>query len=538
MMALLIETVLAFLDTWIECLGDLARYRMAIEEKKEAHSIWGGVAARWYNLASDRHPQIGRLTCVIPFPNTRDSLGTLYNPIVQDQRTTQSGIASSEANTVEYYAHLYCANDYTIRSRLSSEILSQLNNQPSSKLRDMGVSLLVTNIASLFELGSLSNQPWAYFTQSTDASIHASRPSRSAIDDTISSLFNRFTWGELCKFLNTLIQYEPIDRRRREQAQTSTCPGSEDQDDARPRPLSADYLMRGLIWCYWYFPQDFFSCQAKDDIRFFETSAMHKARFERVLWRAMYLTEITGYINHYCCPLRKRCKRLTCSSTSIKKLSNMLKYSILGTCVRLVSSVPGTLAQELVITTTTLEPNPEFKGTPWYSDDPVRHALSYFWRLINPLLLLLPIGFGLVRITKAVQRSKNELKQSVYIRNFGLTTASILGALQQLYDELDHAKLIIVFFWLWFLGEFLTISFRLVRAERQNAFITGITVGTITAAPTLASWVAQTSAGGSCTKQIVKLAIDMTPFIATCCTWGLYEAWRPDQYHRRQILPR
>lgn len=34
MMALLMESVPAFLETWIECLGDLARYRMAIEESK------------------------------------------------------------------------------------------------------------------------------------------------------------------------------------------------------------------------------------------------------------------------------------------------------------------------------------------------------------------------------------------------------------------------------------------------------------------------------------------------------------------------
>lgn len=42
MTALLYETVPAFTDTWIECLGDLARYRMAIEEEKGAHVTWGG----------------------------------------------------------------------------------------------------------------------------------------------------------------------------------------------------------------------------------------------------------------------------------------------------------------------------------------------------------------------------------------------------------------------------------------------------------------------------------------------------------------
>jgi hypothetical protein len=33
---------------------------MASEEEMEAHTIWGGIAARWYNLASNRHPAIGR----------------------------------------------------------------------------------------------------------------------------------------------------------------------------------------------------------------------------------------------------------------------------------------------------------------------------------------------------------------------------------------------------------------------------------------------------------------------------------------------
>ena len=45
MMAPLYETVPMSVDTWIECLGDLARYRMAIEEIEEAHAIRGTAAA-------------------------------------------------------------------------------------------------------------------------------------------------------------------------------------------------------------------------------------------------------------------------------------------------------------------------------------------------------------------------------------------------------------------------------------------------------------------------------------------------------------
>ena len=45
MMALLYETVPAFEDTWIECLGDLGRYRMAIEDDDiRDREVWSGVA--------------------------------------------------------------------------------------------------------------------------------------------------------------------------------------------------------------------------------------------------------------------------------------------------------------------------------------------------------------------------------------------------------------------------------------------------------------------------------------------------------------
>ncbi|KAI4740285.1 hypothetical protein E4T50_09276 [Aureobasidium sp. EXF-12298] len=41
---LLYETVPSFEDTWIECLGDLARYRMAVEDiDMRDREIWGGM---------------------------------------------------------------------------------------------------------------------------------------------------------------------------------------------------------------------------------------------------------------------------------------------------------------------------------------------------------------------------------------------------------------------------------------------------------------------------------------------------------------
>jgi hypothetical protein len=61
-MALLYETVPAFEDTWIECLGDLGRYRMAIEDDDiRDREVWTGTSRHWYSKASDKAPKLGRL---------------------------------------------------------------------------------------------------------------------------------------------------------------------------------------------------------------------------------------------------------------------------------------------------------------------------------------------------------------------------------------------------------------------------------------------------------------------------------------------
>ncbi|RDA89182.1 hypothetical protein CP532_0540 [Ophiocordyceps camponoti-leonardi (nom. inval.)] len=106
MMALLYETVPAFEDTWIECLGDLGRYRMAIEDDDiRDREIWTGVSRYWYSMASDKSPATGRLyhhlailarpnalqqlyyynksLCVpLPFASARESVMTLFDPLL------------------------------------------------------------------------------------------------------------------------------------------------------------------------------------------------------------------------------------------------------------------------------------------------------------------------------------------------------------------------------------------------------------------------------------------------------------------------
>ena len=106
MMALLYETVGTFEDTWIECLGDLGRYRMAIEDAEpKDREVWSNVARFWYNKAADKSPNVGRLyhhlailarpytleqlrlylrslTCISPFESAKGSIRTLFIPIM------------------------------------------------------------------------------------------------------------------------------------------------------------------------------------------------------------------------------------------------------------------------------------------------------------------------------------------------------------------------------------------------------------------------------------------------------------------------
>ncbi|GFG17164.1 uncharacterized protein YKR096W, partial [Aspergillus udagawae] len=60
-------SVRTFEETWIECLGDLARYRMAVEELgMRDRESWAGVARYWYNKAADRNPDMAGYNITLP----------------------------------------------------------------------------------------------------------------------------------------------------------------------------------------------------------------------------------------------------------------------------------------------------------------------------------------------------------------------------------------------------------------------------------------------------------------------------------------
>ena len=183
MMALLYETVPAFEDTWIECLGDLARYRMAVEaDDPEDREVWSGVARFWYDKATDHNPNTGRLyhhsailarqyslqqlslftrslTCCTPFESAREGIKSLFNDVLSGKAPINPKSSSFETIFIKAHGTLYFglpATQFhdTVR-QVKSGLLNSYIGRVTSKFKEQGVCAMLTNIGALFEYGVL-----------------------------------------------------------------------------------------------------------------------------------------------------------------------------------------------------------------------------------------------------------------------------------------------------------------------------------------------------------------------------------------------
>ena len=187
MMALLYETVPAFEDTWIECLGDLGRYRMAVEDcEPKDREVWSGVARYWYGKASDKNPTVGRLyhhlailarpytleqlclytrslTCVMPFESTRGSIMTLLIPILEGKIPSSSRISLMETLGINAHAILFSylvkpiEGFHLVMKRLKEHVIDDSFGdfeQNSHRLKRVGVFFAVANNDAMLEYGA------------------------------------------------------------------------------------------------------------------------------------------------------------------------------------------------------------------------------------------------------------------------------------------------------------------------------------------------------------------------------------------------
>lgn len=184
MMALLYETVPAFEDTWIECLGDLARYRMAIEDDDiRDREVWTGVARQWYSKASDKAPTTGRLyhhlailarpnalqqlfyysksLCVeIPFTSARESILTLFEPVMNAVGPAQYRLPPLDTAFVKAHGQLFTGKHMDKFEETVKDFHALLDSQigrVTRKFMEQGYHIAVANSVAMMGFAAPDN---------------------------------------------------------------------------------------------------------------------------------------------------------------------------------------------------------------------------------------------------------------------------------------------------------------------------------------------------------------------------------------------
>jgi hypothetical protein len=185
MMALLYETVPTFEDTWIECLGDLARYRMAIEDDDiRDREVWIGVSRQWYSKASSKAPTTGRLyhhlailarpnalqqlyyyakslCAVVPFTSTRESILTLFDPVLNAENGQgEYRLPPLDTAFIRAHAHLFTNRTMDRFDTAVKEFLGLLDSQigrVTKKFLEQGYQISISNTVAVLSFGSKDN---------------------------------------------------------------------------------------------------------------------------------------------------------------------------------------------------------------------------------------------------------------------------------------------------------------------------------------------------------------------------------------------
>ncbi|KAL6351740.1 hypothetical protein LRP88_14988 [Fusarium phalaenopsidis] len=335
--ALLYETVPAFQDTWSECLGDLGRYRIAIENDCfRERETWTGVSRHWYSKASDKSPATGRLyhrlailarsnalqqlsyytksLCgLIPFPGARESIMTLLGPAVSK---SPNRLAPIDEEFLRVHGMLFFGECKERLQGSMDKFIKQLDPYIEQWLDagyyigiSLGCSLLGYGVESNVLMRAMSQKP-----EETEVAIEANpgESFKQALGFTVritEAVMHR--WGDTntLPFLHTMLVF--VSHMTRFPAAISHIEGMfpwkltskmlnfllpslgsgyEVHSDFRPlekdqlpRPLPEDFAMRGLIYTENYFPHAWFDNDKTEECeRYIELDSMTRERMNRL----------------------------------------------------------------------------------------------------------------------------------------------------------------------------------------------------------------------------------------------------------------
>ncbi|KIW36536.1 hypothetical protein, variant [Exophiala oligosperma] len=187
MMGLLIELAPVFCEPLIRCLGDLARYRMAIEEyDMQDRENWSSAARMWYHRAADLSPTEGRIQHHLavlakpnvvrqlfyytkalvsddPFVEARGSIMYLFSPFLKKYEATSQKHLRVETSLVTAagvlftrdYVSAYCMHIDRYLLELSGTI-----DRAGSSFKSQGAEMASSLIAMMLDFGSDENFLW------------------------------------------------------------------------------------------------------------------------------------------------------------------------------------------------------------------------------------------------------------------------------------------------------------------------------------------------------------------------------------------
>jgi Est1 DNA/RNA binding domain len=328
MMALLMESVPSFEETWIEGLGDLARYRMAIEEADlRDREVWSGVARMWYNKASDKSPNVGRiqhhlavlarpnivqqlfyyskaLVSVIQFQKARESVMFLFKRFLEGSETDSQRYPAVESTFVKANGVLFTHGSIADYDSLMSQFASGLDShigRVADKFRVQGAEIAFILCAATLGFGNLRGAAFdgRLWFKLTATEVFRRIGDKNIIpfmhvvlaylfgltDDAIAAAFmERFIPRKsIVACLNTIDRSDIVNARFEGAEFPQHLMGMHGQ-------LPEDFILRGSIWGQRYFPTGFFEGQEVDEKERALELPIHAAlRAERCLWLGVRL---------------------------------------------------------------------------------------------------------------------------------------------------------------------------------------------------------------------------------------------------------
>ena len=534
MMALLYEAVPCFTETWIECLGDLARYRMAIEDDQETHALWGDVAAHWYR--SDRHPDLRRmyhhlgilerpslqkltsytraLTCAVPFSKewrggqrlggARDDtdLHKDGSPLSQASQSLWPGnlVSRTELNCSKPAAH---GDAFEVRGN-STHTPSIAATSTIPEVTDFYFSCFNT----LTQDSTKSNSDVLASVHIVLAWFHSlhSLGLRSQ-DHTIGSLMDsdRFSWGGLCQFLNSLCLDKPIDESVFESARQGSFPGSREPVE-KFVPLAEDYWMRGLLWAQLYLPKDLLPAQADNS--------------DQLDWGGSEVspkTSLTWSVNRFGSRLLGNDGLAEVSGSYHRMLPNFALFVSSWKLPKwvvpmflLLSWAPCAMASPVDVRT---------PFTPEGTD----HGIFACW--IGPLV---PVTIGVCLSTYlAISKHCGDLRMSELLRYSKIIEVVSAGAflvVQAVFKPFNEQNLIVGGSWLCFGLVNVTIRYRLTAKQFQYGYLAAVTGEGALVALALTAGFAVILARPL--GEIIRQGLDWMPLWFSIWAWAFYSLWK------------